>query len=155
VFDALSAIVLGITETSFEGQGPMWLEACARGVERFPALPIESDAEGVLRIDWAPLLAICADERLGRDERAGQAHAALADAICRVAEGERSRSGVTVAGLTGGVFQNRRLLELAAAGLEQRGFRVLLPERIPCNDGGLSYGQVAEFLGAASAAAPH
>jgi hydrogenase maturation protein HypF len=155
VFDALSAIVLGIAETSFEGQGPMWFEACARPVERFPILPIEPDAEGVLRIDWAPLLEVCRDNRVAREERAGQAHAALADAICRVAEAERARSGVAVAGLTGGVFQNRRLLELAAAGLEQRGFRVLLPERIPCNDGGLSYGQVAEFLGAAAAAAPH
>jgi hydrogenase maturation protein HypF len=152
VFDALSAIVLGVADTSFEGQGPMWFEACARPVERFPALPIEPDAEGVLRIDWAPLLESCRDERVARDERAGQAHAALADAICRVAEAERAR-GVAVAGLTGGVFQNRRLLELAAAGLEGRGFRVLLPERIPCNDGGLSFGQVAEFLGAV--AAPH
>jgi hydrogenase maturation protein HypF len=68
-----------------------------------------------------------------------------------VAEAERSRSGAAVVGLTGGVFQNRRLLELAAAGLARRGFRVLLPERIPCNDGGLSYGQVAEFLGRARA----
>ena len=67
----------------------------------------------------------------------------------RVAELERTRSGVAVVGLTGGVFQNRRLLELAAAGLGQRGFRVLLPERIPANDGGLSYGQVADFLGGA------
>jgi hydrogenase maturation protein HypF len=134
----------------------MWFEACARAVERFPVLPIEPDAEGVLRIDWAPLLESCSNERVGREERAGQTHAALADAICRVAEGERSRSGVAVAGLTGGVFQNRRLLELAASGLEQRGFRVLLPERIPCNDGGLSYGQVAEFLGAAGwPATPH
>jgi hydrogenase maturation protein HypF len=152
VFDGLSAIVLGVTETSFEGQGPMWLEACARAVERFPALPIEPDAEGVLRIDWAPLLESCRDGRVSREERSGQAHAALADAIGRVAEAERARSGVAVAGLTGGVFQNRRLLELAAASLGQRGFRVLLPERIPCNDGGLSYGQVAEFLGAV---APH
>jgi hydrogenase maturation protein HypF len=92
---------------------------------------------------------------LSRGERAGAAHAALADSICRVAEAERRRSGVTVAGLTGGVFQNRRLLELAAAGLERRGFRVLLPVRIPCNDGGLSYGQVAEYLGVATAAGAH
>jgi hydrogenase maturation protein HypF len=155
VFDALSAIVLGITETSFEGQGPMWLEACAETVERFPELPVEPDAQGVLRIDWAPLLESCSDGRVSRGERAGAAHAALADAICRVAEAERRRSGVMVAGLTGGVFQNRRLLELAAAGLERRGFRVLLPVRIPANDGGLSYGQVADFLGAAAAAAPN
>jgi len=155
VFDALAAIVLGVAETSFEGQGPMWLEACAETVERFPALPIEPDAQGVLRIDWAPLLESCSDGRVSRGERAGAAHAALADAICRVADTERRRSGVTVAGLTGGVFQNRRLLELAAAGLERRGFRVLLPLRIPCNDGGLSYGQVAEYLGVAAAAAPN
>ncbi len=146
VFDALAAIVLGVTETSFEGQGPMWLEACARPVERFPVLPIAADAAGVLRIDWAPLLESCRDEAVDRGERSGAAHAALADAIGRVAEAERARSGVAVAGLTGGVFQNRRLLELAAADLERRGLRVLLPERIPCNDGGLSYGQVAEHL---------
>jgi hydrogenase maturation protein HypF len=151
VFDALAAIVLGVTETSFEGQGPMWLEACAEPVARFPALPIEPDAEGTLRIDWAPLLEYCSDDRVGRGERAGAAHVALADAICRVAEAARDRDGVEVAGLTGGVFQNRRLLELAAAGLERRGFRTLLPGRIPCNDGGLSYGQVAEFLGATAA----
>ena len=150
VFDALAAIVLGVAETSFEGQGPMWLEACAEPVERFPELPIEPDAQGVLRIDWAPLLESCSDGRLSPGERAGAAHASLADAICRVAEAERTRSGVAVAGLTGGVFQNRRLLELALDGLERRGFRVLCPTRIPANDGGLSYGQVAEFLGAAA-----
>ena len=152
VFDALAAIVLGVTETSFEGQGPMWLEACARSVERFPELPFTQDAEGVLRIDWAPLLEFCRDSRIDPGERAGAAHAALADAVCRVAESERSRSGLTVAGLTGGVFQNRRLLELAAGGLARRGFEVLLPERIPCNDGGISYGQVAEYLGRRAAA---
>jgi len=147
VFDALAAVVLGVTETSFEGQGPMWLEACARPVERFPELPVAPDADGVLRIDWAPLIEACRDSRIDQGERAGAAHAALADAICRVAEIERARSDVSVAGLTGGVFQNRRLLELAAGGLERRGFRVLLPERIPCNDGGISYGQVAEHVG--------
>jgi hydrogenase maturation protein HypF len=147
VFDAVAAIVLGVSETSFEGQGPMWLEACARDVVRFPLLPIAPDSDGVLRIDWSPLLETCRDGSRDRGERAGAAHAALADSIVRVAELARERSGVPVAGLTGGVFQNRRLLELAAGGLARRGFRVLLPQRIPCNDGGLSYGQVADYLG--------
>jgi hydrogenase maturation protein HypF len=74
-------------------------------------------------------------------------HLALADAICSVAVAERERSGAAVVGLTGGVFQNRLLAELAAAGLERQGFTVLLPGSIPCNDGGLAYGQVAEHLG--------
>jgi hydrogenase maturation protein HypF len=151
LFDALAAVVLGVVETSFEGQGPMWLEACAEPTDDFPRLPVEPDATGLPRIDWAPLLGHCRDGRRSVGQRAGAVHAALADAIGRVAEAERSRSGAAVVGLTGGVFQNRRLLELAAAGLARRGFRVLLPERIPCNDGGLSYGQVAEFLGRARA----
>jgi hydrogenase maturation protein HypF len=99
------------------------------------------------RIDWSPLLGWCSDQQRSVVERASAVHLSLADAICRVALAERGRSGAGVVGLTGGVFQNRLLTELAAAGLEQRGFRVLLPERIPCNDGGLAYGQVAEHLG--------
>jgi hydrogenase maturation protein HypF len=50
-------------------------------------------------------------------------------------------------GLTGGVFQNRRLCELALQQLQAAGFDVRLPQQLPCNDGGLSYGQVADFAG--------
>jgi hydrogenase maturation protein HypF len=147
VFDAMAALVLGVVETSFEGQGPMWLEACAEPPGEFPSLPLAANADGLLRIDWAPLIGWCADERRSQPARAAAVHASLADAIGRVAETGRQIGGAQIVGLTGGVFQNRLLTELAAAELEGRGFRVLLPERIPCNDGGLAYGQVAEFLG--------
>jgi hydrogenase maturation protein HypF len=147
VFDAMAAIVLGVAETSFEGQAPMWLEARASAAGEFPALPIAVDPAGLPRIDWSPLLEWCGDDGRSVEARASAVHLALADAICRVAEDERARSGAAIVGLTGGVFQNRLLARLAHAGLERRGFRVLLPERIPCNDGGLGYGQVAEFLG--------
>lgn len=147
VFDAMSALLLGVTETSFEGQGPMWLEARARADDEFPELPIAPDVHGLARIDWAPLIAWLEDAGRSVESRAGAVHRALAEAITRVAEAERARTGVGVVGLTGGVFQNRLLTELASGGLEAAGFRVALPERIPCNDGGLSYGQVAEYLG--------
>ncbi len=147
VFDAMSALVLGVSETSFEGQGPMWLEARASAAGEFPELPLRQGDDGVIRIDWAPLLEFSTDARRSVDERASAVHLALADAICRVALQQRERSGATIAGLTGGVFQNRLLTELAAAGLERHGFRVLLPGQVPCNDGGLAYGQVAEYLG--------
>jgi hydrogenase maturation protein HypF len=80
-------------------------------------------------------------------DRAGAVHAAFVEAIVSVAERLRVADGCDVVGLTGGVFQNRLLCEWGSAALEQRGFRVLLPVQIPCNDGGLSYGQVADFAG--------
>jgi hydrogenase maturation protein HypF len=43
--------------------------------------------------------------------------------------------------LSGGVFQNRLLLQLAVPRLERAGFRVLLHRQVPCNDGGISLGQ--------------
>ena len=148
VFDAMSAIVLGIADTSFEGQGPMWLEARAGDAGGFPTLPVAADADGLDRIDWSPLLHWCADPSRSVAARASAVHLAMADAIVRVAERERERSGLEVVGLTGGVFQNRLLSTLAGRGLEARGFRVLMATRVPCNDGGLAYGQVADALGA-------
>lgn len=47
-------------------------------------------------------------------------------------------------GLTGGAFQNRRLTERAIESLRDANFEVLLPERVPGKDAGLSFGQIVE-----------
>ena len=56
LFDAAAAIILGVGETSFEGQGPMWLEAIARDPAAFPPLELRSAAHERLELDWAPLV---------------------------------------------------------------------------------------------------
>jgi hydrogenase maturation protein HypF len=159
LFDAASALLLGLRETSFEGQGPMLLEAAASApvaaIECAP-LPRQVDAEGVLRVDWEPLIAPLAQaggeggpnarQRLART--AAEFHATLAATIGAVAEDLRCASGIGRVGLTGGVFQNVLLTELAHELLERQGFEVLLAEHVPCNDGGLSYGQIIELAGA-------
>ena len=148
LFDAAAALVLGVGETSFEGQGPMWLEAIARDVDAHPRLPLRGGAGDVITVDWAPLVEWLLDSTtLPPAQRAGAVHAALATAIVDVALALRARSGGRVVGLTGGVFQNRRLCERALAQLQAAGFDVRLPQQVPCNDGGLSYGQVADFAG--------
>ena len=45
--------------------------------------------------------------------------------------------------LSGGTFQNLRLLHSARQRLETLGFRVLTHRLVPPNDGGISYGQAA------------
>jgi hydrogenase maturation protein HypF len=151
LFDAASALVLGLGETSFEGQGPMWLEAIAREPATYPRLQLRPAAAGRLELDWAPLidwlLQSTPSTTVDPADRAGAVHSALADGIVQVADRLREQSGTRIVGLTGGVFQNRRLTEAALAALSARGFEVLLPVQLPCNDGGLSYGQVADFIG--------
>jgi hydrogenase maturation protein HypF len=44
--------------------------------------------------------------------------------------------------ISGGVFQNRFLLELATERLSQSGFSVFTNRIVPANDGGVSLGQV-------------
>jgi hydrogenase maturation protein HypF len=147
VFDTASALVLGVRETSFEGQGPMWLEAVAARTAQGPELVLATDEAGIVRIDWAPLVDYLLASPPQRDvaTRAGAVHASFSQVILQLARRQRAEAGVHTVGLTGGVFQNRLLTELAEHALKTDGFSVLLPVQVPCNDGGLSYGQVAEF----------
>ena len=64
---------------------------------------------------------------------------ATVELVTRVA----SYRGLDTAVLSGGVFQNRLLLETIESGLTSQGLRVLVPELLPPNDGGISYGQAA------------
>ena len=70
-------------------------------------------------------------------------HNALATATASACVAAAEAHGVAAAVLSGGVFQNRLLLERTAERLRAAGLRVLVPERLPPNDGGISYGQAA------------
>ena len=68
-------------------------------------------------------------------------HGALVAVFTRVAEEARRREKINVVALSGGVFQNRLLLEGMNASLGRAGFKVLMHTKLPCNDGCISLGQ--------------
>jgi hydrogenase maturation protein HypF len=53
----------------------------------------------------------------------------------------RERYGLNEVALSGGVWQNQVLLDLARAALAQHGFIVYAHQKTPANDGGLALGQ--------------
>ena len=53
----------------------------------------------------------------------------------------REQSGCNKVALSGGVFQNRLLLELTDHMLSEQGFEVLKHQLVPPNDGGIAFGQ--------------
>ena len=109
-------------------------------------LPLTRDPMGIWRSDWAPLVPALLDTRHTAAFRAGVFHSSLAQALCDQALAVRESTGVGVIGLAGGVFQNRILTEHVQRLLNAAGFEVLIPERLPVNDGAISYGQLIEAI---------
>jgi hydrogenase maturation protein HypF len=145
LFDAVAAVV-GIRDSiNYEGQAAVELEQRADLTEQssYHAAVTEGPA---LQLHGADLVrAAVADLRAGvaPEVISTRFHHGVADAIVRVCLLLRDSTGVGVAALSGGVFQNVLLLERSVAALEQSGFRVLTHSRVPPNDGGISLGQVA------------
>ncbi|HEY4278843.1 MAG TPA: carbamoyltransferase HypF [Conexibacter sp.] len=143
LFDAVAALCGGPLRIAYEGQAAIELEACADAAERGAyEVPVGDD----LVLDARPaILAAAADAHAGEHASAISArfHRGLADATVRACIRAAAERGLATAVLSGGAFQNRRLLEQTATQLEQAGLRVLTPRLVPPGDGGVSYGQAA------------
>ena len=102
-------------------------------------------SDGLLLDARPTILAVAEDAADGRlaGTISARFHNALAHATAAACELLAERLDTPTVVLSGGVFQNRRLLEGTARQLGEAGLRVLIPERLPPNDGGISYGQAA------------
>ena len=67
----------------------------------------------------------------------------VAEIVLRVCLRLRQETNINTVALSGGVFMNLLLLTDSLNGLRAHDFRVFRHERVPCNDGGLSLGQLA------------
>ncbi|MFI5028549.1 MAG: hypothetical protein ACHQCF_06160 [Solirubrobacterales bacterium] len=151
LFDAVAAIAGLRARIGHEGQAATELEAVARPDERaaYPLGLVEGDGPGgerLLVLDPRETIRVLhADLAAGAPAGTVSArfHNGLAAATAAALAVAAEARGLDTAVLSGGVFQNRLLLERTAERLRDLGLRVLVPEQLPPNDGGIAYGQAA------------
>ncbi len=156
LFDAVAA-ALGICRdrTSYEGQAAIQLEAvvdqnCLNNESDGLAYPFtvpRLDGNGIPYIEplamWSALLGDLV-LKTPTGVMSARFHKGLAKAIVHLIRLLSTRDGeryVNHVALTGGVFQNKTLLEQVIQRLEKEKFVVLTHSGVPANDGGLSFGQ--------------
>jgi hydrogenase maturation protein HypF len=145
LFDAVAALIGVRQRISYDGQAAIELEALADPAPA-TAYDVTLHAGTPLRIDVAPAIrAIVADldRAVPAPVIAARFHATIAALVVRVCAALRMQSGLRDVVLTGGVFQNRRLLRDAGGALRHAGFSVYTHHAVPAGDGGIAYGQAA------------
>lgn len=151
LFDAVAALLGFHTRQDYEGQAATWLESLARSSPPLPnqlTLPIRQTS-GLFEWDYQPLLQAVLDLLKARTPStlvARHFHAALADAVVRMALTLHPTHPTTRVVLSGGVWQNQLLHQLTLSKLRSEGFEVYWNQKVPPGDGGLALGQLALTL---------
>ena len=167
LFDAVAA-AMGVCRehAAYEGQGAVELEALVDAEVlqyedeelgypfAIPRLPASVSPDRLAYIEplamWSALLG---DLVLHTPvpTMAARFHKGLASVICKMVDkvaqaytdAHDPNQPLKHVALSGGVFQNRVLLERVSQLLRAAGYTVLTHQRVPCNDGGLAIGQAA------------
>lgn len=139
IFDAVSAMLLLCTESTFDAEAPMRLEsaACAATEEYYP---YELNETVCLEPMFTEILEELEHPDIHRI--ATRFHNTVARIVLDVCLRIRKETGLKRVVLSGGVFQNRYLLEKSLYLLTMNKFRVYTNHLVPANDGGISLGQL-------------
>ena len=139
IFDAVSAILGLCTISGFDSEAPMRLESViASTTESY--YPFEV---GNVIIFAKTFKAILDDLNKGDIPFiSAKFHNTVARAVLKVSEGIRRETSLNKIVLSGGVFQNKYLLEKLTQLLREKHFEVFTNHLVPANDGGVSLGQL-------------
>ncbi|MBE9106283.1 carbamoyltransferase HypF [Nostoc cf. edaphicum LEGE 07299] len=151
LFDAVAAAI-GIyrDECSYEGQAAIAMEAIVdvsslNNDKETLIYPFSfSFLDSIYCIDPRPMWqALLNDlqQQIPQSIMAAKFHKGLANTIVGMVKHLSQENLISQVALTGGVFQNRILLEQVTKELQILGIKVLTHSLVPANDGGLSLGQ--------------
>lgn len=149
LFEAVASLVGVRNVSTYEAQAAMELEVLARPfLSIAQSYPYTIDKDGIIGLQDL-LSAVVHDVRAHKPVEiiAARFHKTIADIAVEICIRARSCSGLNEVVLSGGVWQNRILLNAVRDGLERTKFDVYFHRQVPTNDGGLALGQavIANF----------
>jgi tRNA A37 threonylcarbamoyltransferase TsaD len=148
LFDAVASLLNLKQRSDFEGQAAMALEFALpehHDDSAYGFSMTDAAVPGHFVVDWAAVIeSILRDQKdgVGSTSISSKFHNGLAE--CIVAVSRRVRCPKVA--LSGGCFQNRYFLERSVGLLRAAGFHPYWHQRVPPNDGGISFGQAVAAL---------
>ncbi len=142
LFDAVSALTGVCRFSSFHAEAPMQLESKICNVDKLP-YPYEFDG-GVF--NFGKMFVSLVEDILNGipvSTMAKRFHKTIVEVIIDGVQTIFMETGLKKVVLSGGIFQNKFILEKAEKMLLENGFTVYSHHKIPTNDGGISLGQLA------------
>ena len=144
LFDSVAAIAGVRNYVAYEGQAAVELEAMIdEDQERLYPIEIEQNGDGMLFATSPIIRAVVRDVQEGVSMGLISAafHNTLVKLFLEVSNRIRKARGIDSVVLSGGCFQNRRLLIQLTDALQQEEFHVYSQSTVPTNDGGIALGQ--------------
>jgi hydrogenase maturation protein HypF len=168
LFDAVASLVLEKTKVNFEAELAIALEKIAMGPGVGTSTSLSTNGErsrtiesleykfkinkknGAYIIDPLEIFKqVISDlrNRVAKEKIAYRFHLTVAQVLRKTCSVLRKETGVNKVVLSGGVFQNKLLLNLGSDLLYKENFHVFTHKNLSCNDSGISLGQavIANF----------
>jgi len=152
VLDAVSALLGVCYRRTYEGEPAMKLESFAFGGDaakvRLPCDIISTNGRSM--VDSRSLLRAVAGalaEGKNKHDIAASAQVSLAEAFARQACEVAQKSGAPIVGLSGGVAVNAPIAKTIEDYVTGQGLKFVTNHKLPCGDGGVSFGQAVLACG--------
>ncbi|TAH70161.1 MAG: carbamoyltransferase HypF [Anaerolineaceae bacterium] len=146
LFDCVAALVLQRMHITYDAQGPIELEsAIKQDVRELYPYAIDEKEEKLIIGYEGIILGILQDLKSGKGTSyiSAKFHNTVCEATVECACKIRTRFPIDNIVLGGGVFENVYLLKNIIKALKQHSFHIYYNRKVPVNDGGVAFGQVA------------
>ena len=146
LFDGVASLLGLCHHSSFEGEAAIFLESILKSTELTENYPINIEEKDNMYI-LSPIsiienILIDLDNNISKEEISLKFHSTIVKYITKMCILLRNKYNINTVALSDVLFQNKFLITNSYKELTKNNFKVLTHRKIPCNDGGISVGQI-------------